>query len=682
MADMVRKAIWIVLPYPKVRHWPNLRVSPIGVVPQHGRRPRIIVDYSYYLLNQETAKLTPQESMQFGRALERIIAQTVHADPRFGPVHFIKIDISDGFYRVQLRAEDIPKLGVSIPSSPGEGPLVAFPLALPMGWTESPPYFCAVTETIADVANDRLLKGRRQRPHHLDQLASTPPPLPVPTPLLPPILPSTELQLLRNPHLPQRSRLLAAIDVFVDDFVGIAQGTTRRLNHVRRVLMHSIDDVLRPLDHQDPPHAREPISVKKLRQGDASWSTVKNVLGWIIDSVAMTITLPERRLVRLAELLALIPPSQKRLSLDKWHSLLGELRSMSLALPGSRGLFSSLQVALRTRENTRLRLHHGFHAALDDFRWLHTDLGHRPTRLQELVPATPSLVGAHDASGRGAGGVWLPSLTVTPRSARVRTLGSNGLVRRHRLRDRHPIVWRTTVPRNVQSRLVTFANPAGDVTNSDLELGGSLFQQEAATQCYDIRERTTKDCTDNLATMYWTRKGSTTSVGPPAHLLRVASIHQRHHRYLNMKDFLAGTENRMADDASRLLHLTDHEFLTHFNSTYPQPLTWALWTPSQLFSSAVISAWRRQTSPPASFLREPPPLVAIGAHGVPTVTPSTWTLPWKGARIPSPSSKSSCDGTALALSPPAATSADLALWRMPFAALPRRLRQWGPRTHG
>ena len=34
MADMVDKAFWSVLPYSKVRHLKNLRISPIGVVPQ------------------------------------------------------------------------------------------------------------------------------------------------------------------------------------------------------------------------------------------------------------------------------------------------------------------------------------------------------------------------------------------------------------------------------------------------------------------------------------------------------------------------------------------------------------------------------------------------------------------------------------------------------------------------
>ena len=103
------------------------------------------------------------------------------------------------------------------------------------------------------------------------------------------------------------------------------------------------------------------------------------MLGWILDSVAMTLTLPTRRLQQLAELLASIPTTQKRLSIDKWHRLLGELRSMSLALPGARGLFSQLQVAQQSLQHGRIRLQRGFHDALNDFRWLEQELAKQPT---------------------------------------------------------------------------------------------------------------------------------------------------------------------------------------------------------------------------------------------------------------------------------------------------------------
>jgi hypothetical protein len=72
----------MVLPYDTVQQWINLRVSPLGVVPQRDRRPRLIVDYSFSGVNADTVPpVAPRESMQFGRALQQILKTVVHADP-------------------------------------------------------------------------------------------------------------------------------------------------------------------------------------------------------------------------------------------------------------------------------------------------------------------------------------------------------------------------------------------------------------------------------------------------------------------------------------------------------------------------------------------------------------------------------------------------------------------------
>ena len=49
--------------------------------------------------------------MQYGRALDRLIGEVVIANPALGPVHVLKLDISDNFYRIGLRPTDDPKLG-------------------------------------------------------------------------------------------------------------------------------------------------------------------------------------------------------------------------------------------------------------------------------------------------------------------------------------------------------------------------------------------------------------------------------------------------------------------------------------------------------------------------------------------------------------------------------------------
>ncbi|KAI2490266.1 hypothetical protein MHU86_24316 [Fragilaria crotonensis] len=91
----------------------------------------------FFRRERETVQLAPPEAMQFGRALHRVLKRIVEADGRYGPVYLAKIDIADGFYRVWLQSRDIIKLGVVLPTSPGQPPLIAFPLTLPMGWVES-----------------------------------------------------------------------------------------------------------------------------------------------------------------------------------------------------------------------------------------------------------------------------------------------------------------------------------------------------------------------------------------------------------------------------------------------------------------------------------------------------------------------------------------------------------------
>ena len=83
----------------------------------------------------------------------------------------MKVDLSDGFYHININISDIPKLGVVFPTEPGEEPLVAFPLVLPMGWSNSPPIFSTATEMIADLTNQRLQEQASPPPHPLDDRA-------------------------------------------------------------------------------------------------------------------------------------------------------------------------------------------------------------------------------------------------------------------------------------------------------------------------------------------------------------------------------------------------------------------------------------------------------------------------------------------------------------------------------
>ena len=259
MASFAEQGFWAVLPLSEVEDMDRLRLSPLGVVPQRDRRPRIINDLTISGVNAETVRKGPAEAMQFGRALLRLLYQIRHANPKFGPVFAMKVDVADGFYRVNLNPSQALSLACLLPKEPNEPQLIAVPLALPMGWVESPPFFCAVTETVADLANSRL--SRNQVPYHRleNEAIRTAPVTKVPTLITPPPVPF-------RPSQRMRTTPVGSIDVFVDDFLGLAQGTADCRRHITRTLLHTIDEVLQPADPARP-FQKEPASIKKCRKG-------------------------------------------------------------------------------------------------------------------------------------------------------------------------------------------------------------------------------------------------------------------------------------------------------------------------------------------------------------------------------------------------------------------------------
>ena len=84
----------------------------------------------------------------------------------------------------------------------------------------------------------------------------------------------------------------------------------------------------------------------------------------------MTITLPPHRVARLEVIVSAMPRSQRRIDIDKWHRVLGELRSIEFALPRARGLLIQTKEALCHVKGKRVTLSKGVHEALVEFRWL------------------------------------------------------------------------------------------------------------------------------------------------------------------------------------------------------------------------------------------------------------------------------------------------------------------------
>jgi len=694
--DFVRKGFWTLLPY---RLWKKkmkaeggsmrrLRLAPPGIVPQRERRPRLIVDYTFYYLNQDTLELAPEEAMQFGRALERVLYRVRYANPRYGPVYLGKVDLADGFCRVWLMPDSIPQLAVTFPKYKGEEQLIGLPLTLPMGWKESVPYFCAATETVTDIANHRP-KREILPVHPLEHLALTAPEDYV-TPAGPQLMsavpqaerPAVSRTLAAEPRRsngmqetavaqPSGPKVLRPLqkptqfyDVYLDDLIYGTQGRwEERVRHVRR-LLHSVDSVFRPVDESDSPYRKHVPSTKKLLKGDGYPATLKVILGWLVNTVRQTLELPAHRQQRLREIFDYLR-GRTRVTLSTWHKVLGELRSMSIGIPGSRGLFSLLQNEVKYADKGRIRLTPGMIDQIADFEHLANSLAERPTSLAELVPDHPVAIGPHDASGQGMGGVWLPAISNS-------NLG--------------PTLWRARFPAEISSNLVSWENPTGTITNSDLELAGCIAHQDVLLQTVNCAGRTVLPLGDNTPSVSWHLKGSTSTTGPAAYLLRLNSLHQRHFRYLARAGWIAGPVNQMADDCSRLWRLSDSQLLAYFNLTYPQEQSWTLAHLRPSMHSALTLALQRKRPSPQSFLNEPVRKMVTGKHGkssYPLSQASIPTLPSLTENTSYVFSKFSPRVYDAASSPPAANLSEVARWRTTYAPSVRRSPSWlTPATPG
>ena len=87
--------------------------------------------------------------MRFGQDLHRLLDCILDTDPVVGPGFLSKVDIAGAYMHIWVRLNEIPSIVLLIPKEKEEeDQLVVFQLAIPMGYVELVPLFCAATEMI------------------------------------------------------------------------------------------------------------------------------------------------------------------------------------------------------------------------------------------------------------------------------------------------------------------------------------------------------------------------------------------------------------------------------------------------------------------------------------------------------------------------------------------------------
>lgn len=281
----------------------QLKISPIAAIPHKSRSYRKIVDLSFALdgveaVNDATNPYTaPLHAMsELGWVLPRIIHAMATVPEKDGPILLAKFDLKDGYWRMVVPEEDELHFAYVLPQvDPNAELMIVIPSSLQMGWTLSPPYFCAASETARDVAVE-LRDGKHGplMPHPLEKQTLTP-------------TLTEHLQTIVNWSTAEPitdrapADLYCLFEVYIDDFIGLLQSQdSKEILRCSRALLHGIHSIFPPPSVTGH-HGEDPISAKKMQAGDGLWETRKEILGWVFDGLARTMELPENKINKIVD---------------------------------------------------------------------------------------------------------------------------------------------------------------------------------------------------------------------------------------------------------------------------------------------------------------------------------------------------------------------------------------------
>ena len=604
---------------------PNLKVSPIAAIPHKTRQFRAILDLSFVLqslrhnlrsVNDATKSLShPAALDQLGHVLPRLFRLLAWAPHEQGPLMFQKLDIKDGFWRgvVEQGGEwnfcyVLPKL------DPTEATQLVVPNCLQMGWAESPGYFCTGSETARDVSEHLCGMPLGTFPAHdledltmedyateMEKLPATPPSYEDPRGpcWLPP-----------HPLFPQKD-FCHLVEVYVDDFIQAAQTTDAdRLRHLSSSLLHAIHSVFPPPKWTG--HAGEnPIHQKKTRI-EGTWEFTKEVLVWMVDGIHRHVSLPDKKVAKLLSLLHALLPA-KGAKTKEMETLRGKLQHATMGYPAAKPLMGPFNKTIRHHKRWTT-ITPEIRRAAKEFRYILRYAAKHPTLARHIIPTMPAYCGPHDASGLGAGGVWFG--------------GTKAL---------HPTVWRVEWPDTIRANLVSFKNPKGNITNSDLELAGAVLHLLGLEAIINLTDCNTMLLCDNTPTVGWITKLSCSTSPVATELLKVIAARMLHGKFPPPQiHHIAGEDNKLADYASRKFTntgpdgattpYTDFHFLTDFTHKFPlQDSYWRLFRHNSNTVSRIIAILLTEPSTLASWRRRTAKDNVFGIIGKPTATTLTWT---------------------------------------------------------
>jgi len=206
--------------------------------------------------------------------------------------------------------------------------------------------------------------------------------------------------------LPENS--LGYVDVFIDDNIGVVLDLDDNPNRLQKAIPLAIRTISRPLNPKDILPRKDIISMKKYK-AEGRLEEVKKVLGWILNSRSLKISLPTDKFNEWSRDIQSLLHSKKS-SHKHLEKTVGRINHVASIIQPLRHYMGRLYQALHRSKSS-----HGWtsfrQTELDDLETVLKFLGlaHRGISMNILVFRKPTVIYRSDASEFGIGGYNLIS---------------------------------------------------------------------------------------------------------------------------------------------------------------------------------------------------------------------------------------------------------------------------------
>jgi len=210
-------------------------------------------------------------------------------------------------------------------------------LRLTFGGAPGPSLWSVISEVITDIGNSLLQNNCWDHTTLFDHVSNG-----LETPIS--ITNDTPLAKARAVSVPIPANDNGRIDIFIDDSIGVAPEIGDAPLRLIRAIPLAIRTVSRPLTDDDFVPRKDIISLKKLK-AEGQLSEVKTILGWIVNTHSLTISLPQQKATTwIADISAIIESG--RADFKALECLLGRLNHVACIMSPMRHFMGRLYAAM------------------------------------------------------------------------------------------------------------------------------------------------------------------------------------------------------------------------------------------------------------------------------------------------------------------------------------------------